>query len=226
MVDRAEDRWWLPILWVILVAMLLYAPLPTQRRYLLGIQTPLAALAAYGWSRAVLPHFISSRAKRVVTGGYLLFAGIALLAMIVMNGLALATPAEHPALFYNPDELAGQAWLRSHADPNDVVLTTFDASGNGSGGHLVAATGERVFIGHWIETVNFDQKVAQVAQFYNPATSDDWRRNFLHNNHIAYIWYDDYARESGRWNPAGADYLQMAFESGGVTVYRVLDVTT
>ncbi len=57
MSEAADDRWWMPILWVALVAMLLYAPFPTQRRYLLGVQTPLAVMAAFGWSRGILPRF-------------------------------------------------------------------------------------------------------------------------------------------------------------------------
>ena len=52
---RRGDRWWLPLLWVVLVALLLYAPLPTQRRYLLGVQTPLALLAASAGHRSSCP---------------------------------------------------------------------------------------------------------------------------------------------------------------------------
>ena len=221
LLDKANDVWWLPVLWVLLVAALLYAPLPTQRRYLLGVQTPLAALAAYGWTRAVLPHF-RQRHRGLLTGIYIVLAAIAPFGLILANLSALARPHENAALFYQPDELAGYAWLREHAAPDDVVLTTFDWTGNGSGGKLVAATGQRVFTGHWIETAHFDDKIAQVRRFYDPATSDDWRRDFLNDADVAYVWYDDNARAVGEWNPSSANYLEEVLRTDTVTVYRVI----
>jgi uncharacterized membrane protein len=87
---------------------------------------------------------------------------------------------------------------------------------------LVAATGQRVFIGHWFETANFEEKMAQVRRFYAATTSDDWRRDFLNEIGAVYVWYDDHARASGDWNPAEADYLESVFSSETVTIYRVV----
>jgi len=101
-----------------------------------------------------------------------------------------------------------------------VVLTTFE-QGRGSGGRLVVATGQRVFMGHGFETVDLDNKVAQIHQFYDPATPDDWRRDFLRRIGAVYVWYDDYAREIGSWDPAQASYLKPGFLSDTVTIYRV-----
>jgi len=217
MVDRADDRWWIPIIWVALVAMLLYGPFPTQRRYLLGVQTPLAILAAYGWSQAILPRF---RRKVLVTAVYVTLAGVALMGIVFANATALMNPTKTTAAFYNPDELLGYAWLQREASPNDLVLTTFDLRGQGSGGRLVAAIGQRVFIGHWFETADFANKVQQVERFYDPATPDSWRQDFLKQVGAVYIWYDEYARALGDWNPADADYLEAVFASERVTIYR------
>jgi hypothetical protein len=223
MLDTADDRWWLPILWVGLVAVLLYAPFPTQRRYLLGVQTPLAALAAYGWTKGVLPRLMPRR-RPLVTILYFALASVALIRIIGENANAMATPLLNERLFYQPDELLGYAWLqRETTGRGDVVLTTFDTTGQGSGGRLVAATGQRVFIGHWFETVDFENKVAQVRRFYDPATTDDWRREFLNDIGAVYVWYDDYARATGDWNPSTASYLEAAFTSDTVTIYRVLE---
>jgi hypothetical protein len=222
MLDDADDRWWMPILWVALVAMLLYAPFPTQRRYLLGVQTPLAILAAYGWSRAILPRLKRPR-RPLVTIVYLTLASIALVGMIFANVVAIFKPVDNPGVYYQPDELQGFAWLaRESPNPNDLILTTFDLSGKGSGGRLVGATGRRVFIGHWYETANFTEKVEQVKQLYNPSTSDTWRRDFLADIGAVYIWYDDYARKIGDWNPESSDYLERVFISDTVKIYKVL----
>jgi hypothetical protein len=222
MLDDADDRWWMPILWVALVAMLLYAPFPTQRRYLLGVQTPLAILAAYGWSRAILPRLKRPR-RPLLTIIFMALTSIALVSMIFANVAAISNPSANAEVYYQPDELQGYAWLtRESPDPNDLILTTFDLSGQGSGGRLVGATGRRVFIGHWYETADFTKKIEQVKQFYNPSTADTWRRDFLADIDAVYVWYDDYARAVGDWNPENADYLESVFTSGTVAIYKVL----
>jgi hypothetical protein len=207
-----------PGLWVIIVAVLLYAPLPTQRRYLLGVQTPLAILATAGWSyliTSVKPHL-----RPMVAIPYFVLAGVALLLMLTGNLLGM-TPAATPAAFYSPDELAGYAWLRENASPDALVLTTLDGEGKGSGGRLVAMTGMRVYLGHWIETADFLDKVDIIRQFYQPETEDAWRRDLLQSTGVQYVWYDDYARAFGTWSPEQADYLEAVFSSETVTLYRV-----
>lgn len=221
LLDRPDDRWWTPLLWVALVAMLLYAPFPTQRRYLLGVQTPLALLAAYGWSRAVLPR-LSKRLRPLATIVYLGLASVALIGVIAINAIALSQPQTHTDVFYQPDEARAFDWMRQEVSDKDVlVLTVADASGRGSGGRLVAAVGQRVYLGHWIETANFADKVANMRRFYDPATLDEWRKTFLKDISALYIWYDGYARAVGDWNPADADYLEPVFTSDTVMIYRV-----
>ncbi|MBI1279352.1 MAG: hypothetical protein GC179_14585 [Anaerolineaceae bacterium] len=217
---EANDRWWMPIVWVVLVVVLLYVPFPTQRRYLLGVQTPLGVLAAYGWSRAILTRFNAKR-RPLATLLYFVIASIALVAIIAVNAIAFTRPEKNLAAFYQPDEANGFAWLREHATESDLVLTTFDQNGKGSGNRIVAATGLRVFIGHWIETANFQIKMSQIKQFYAPTTTDDWRRDFLKETHAAYIWYDESARQLGNWNPADVNYLKPVFTSNSVIIYQV-----
>ncbi len=218
--EVADDRWCLPILWVVLVVLLLYAPFPTQRRYLLGVQTPLAVLAAFGWSRSILTRFKVKR-RPLVTIIYFTVASIALIAIIAVNVISLSKPEKSLTAFYQPDETQGFAWLRENASTNDLVLTTFDQNGKGSGGRVVAATGLRVFIGHWIETAHFEDKMSQIKQFYDAVTTDDWRRDFLNETKAMYIWYDESARQLGQWNPADASYLKPVFTSNSVVIYQV-----
>ncbi|MBZ0275235.1 MAG: hypothetical protein K8I60_03775 [Anaerolineae bacterium] len=223
MISEADDRWWLPLLWVGLVAGLLYAPFPTQRRYLLGVQTPLAVIAAYGWSRAVLP-WLRPRLRLVTTALYFAVTGFAFIGLVLVNSVSLSKPerADPPTVFYTADEVAAYRWLMDNrTTPDELVLTTADMSGHGSGGRLVAATGQRVYLGHWIETVDFSGKIAQVRRFYDPATPDSWRQDFLREIGAVYVWYDAYAQTMGDWNPADADYLQAVFNTNTVTVFRV-----
>jgi uncharacterized membrane protein len=156
-----------------------------------------------------------------VTIVYFTVASIALIAIIAANVVSLSNPEKSLSAFYQPDEVQGFSWLRANAATNDLVVTTFDQNGKGSGGRVVAATGLRVFIGHWIETAYFDDKMNQIKQFYDVSTSDDWRREFLKEINARYIWYDDSARQLGNWVPAEADYLKPVFTSNSIVIYQV-----
>ena len=216
---RRGDRWWLLIVWVVLVAMLVYAPLPTQRRYLLGVQTPLALLAVVGWTQSVEPR-IGRGYRAILTGAYIVLASLAMVAILAANiSAGLHTS---PVTHYTPDEWQAIVWLRENrASPDDLVLTTFDRTGRGSGGRVVAALGQRVYAGHWIETAFLDDKVAQLQRFYDSATSNNWRQQFLNAVGAVYLWYDERARAIGDWNPDEAAYLDPVFESDSVTIYAL-----
>jgi hypothetical protein len=218
--NKLDHHWLLPVAWIAIIIVLLYLPIPTQRRYLAGVQTPLAVLAAYGWNYGVLPR-VKPQRRPLVTIPYVALASIALLLIISANTIAATQPYKYDAMFYSSDERRGYEWLKSHSNDDDVVLTTFDQQGRGNGGRLVAATGHRVFIGHWIETIHFDKKVEQIEQFYDPATTDTWRRDFLTQINAKYIWFDEYAHAIGEWNPDEATYLEAVFTSATVTIYRV-----
>ena len=214
---RRGDRWWPPLLWVALVALLVYAPLPTQRRYLLGVQTPLALLAVFGWTQIILPR-LRRGYRPLLTILYLTLASVGMIAIWV-SSLTTSSNTDSTA-YYQPDEWGAYEWLRNETG-DGVILTTFDGTGQGSGGRIVAATGQRVFAGHWIETAFLDAKVAQLRQFFDPATADSWRRDFLNEIGATLVWYDKYSRALGDWNPASADFLEPVFQGDLVTIYRV-----
>ncbi len=215
---QLNSHWLLPLIWIVVVALLLYAPIPTQRRYLLGVQTPLALIATFGWSMftARWKHIHETMLKAALTA----LAGAPIILMIVSNTAALAN-VPHDA-YLSSDETAAVTWLKQdECASTTTIFTTFDWNGRGSGGRLVAATGLRVYIGHWIETVDFDAKIENVRRLYDPAESDDFRIDLLEDAQIGYVWYDDYARAVGRWSPDDAAFLTRAFETSTVIVYRV-----
>lgn len=221
--EKPDDVWLIPLVWVGLVILLLYIPGTPQRRYLLGVQTPLAALTAYGWTRTVILR-AKPRLRPLWTSVYVTFAALPLALMLLTNITALSNPTRTTDVFYTSDEIAAYAWLRQNAAPDQIVLTVLRGlpDGRGSGGRLTAVTGQRVYIGHWIETADFANKQANIDRFYDPATPDEWRQTFLRDNNIAYVWYDHYARNIGAWTPDEAEYLSSIFETETVTIYQVV----
>ncbi len=217
---RARDETvLLPVIWVALVAALIYAPLVTQRRFLMGVQIPLAVLGAFGlvrvrawWQR----RGYSAGRWRLLMATLLCFSALSHI-LFVASAVATANPEVRPLLFLTTDDLEAQDWLRRQP-PDSVVLSAFS-----SGGQIAGLTGRRVYLGHWIETANFAERQEQVRAFFTTGgMSDSDRQALLADGGIDYVWFDDAARQPGGWDPAGAPYLTPVFASDRVVVYEVV----
>ncbi len=211
-----RERLLLPVMWVLLVVLLVYAPLGMQRRFLMGVQVPLAALAALGledlrrrW--AVRP----TRWRLLMTGGLALAAVTHLL--FILSAVMLANPEDRPQLFLDADALAAHDWLRDQPD-DAVIFSTFE-----TGGPVAGFTGRRVFIGHWIETMDFAAREAQTHAFFTAGAMTDAERLALLQAHgITHVWLDESSAALGAWLLEEAAFLRLAFESDAVRIYEVI----
>jgi hypothetical protein len=182
--------------WLIAAPIMAYLPIEISRRLIVGWQIPLSICAAYGlrW----LWH-----TRRV-------FAVVALISTLPTTGLiivggATRVTAQSSPLYQSADELAALNWLGAHTTDRDVVLSDWRF------GSLVPIYADaRVFIGHPIETIDYQDKLAGGDQFFAAADSAQ-RRDFVQRWHITLI-------------AAGADRVlndyPIAFQSGRYTLYR------
>ncbi len=214
----------LPVVWVLVVAVLVYLPLQMQRRFLMGVQVPLAVVAAAGvegMRRWWLDHGRSVRWWRRLTLAALLLAMISHVLVLALVFVEVH-PGTRPALFLTSDELAAHEWLRDQPEET-VVFAVFS-----SGGKLVAFTGRRTYLGHWMESLDYLDRKAQVEAFFiEGAMSDDERQTLLANAHADYVWVDSIARSLAGprgipWSPDRADFLSPVFVTDTLTVYEVL----
>ncbi len=209
----------LPLAWVILVALLVYAPLPTQRRFLMGVQVPLAVLAAQGLEQE--QRLWLARGWRIAPWRLLLTGGLLLStlthALFLLSAILLANPVERPLLFLDGDTLAAQGWLRQQP-VDSVVFSTFER-----GGEIAAFTGRRVYIGHWIETMDYATRQTQVRAFFaTEGMSDERRLALLQKAGADYVWVDRPTVSGDAWEPEHVDWLRPAFTAGTVTIYEVV----
>jgi hypothetical protein len=215
--------------WLLAVALLVYAPLPAQRRFVQGAQAPLAIIATVGWARVVLPwlarrRWIQALARRPrysVSGlqrlaTVLLVVLLALSNLYVLASVTFSNVVQQPdLLFRTTEEMAAVQWLRQEGERDGVVLGSYQT------GNLVAArAGYPVLIGHWAETVDFAEKEALVARFFDATTADSWRQELLADYGIRYVWWGPREQELGAFRPAEAAYLQLA-RDGRIQLYDV-----
>jgi hypothetical protein len=217
-------------LWIAAAALLLYTPLNPQRRFVEGVQAPLAVLATVGLYSRALPWlaerpFFRSLAQRPRYSP----AGLQKMAVVLLVGLTslihlsiyaaalLNLVAFQPYPLFRPDaERAAMVWLGQQEDRDGAVLAAY-----WTGSYLPAVAGRRVVVGQRYETVEFEAKRRQVELFFDEAAAESQRLATLEHFGVDYVFWGRAERELGGFDPATADYLAPVFLRGDVTVYQV-----
>jgi uncharacterized membrane protein len=205
-----------PLIWIALVAVLAQLPWNMQRRFLEGVQVPLGLLAGVGLAESL---FTVRREQPLTRWRWLALA--LLLAFTAMSNLYLtlghtvAAATRSSELFLSVDLAAGIDWLAENSSPKDIVLSDFET------GNLIAGRiGQRVVVGHWMETVDFENKKEAVAHFFDSGTPDEDRIGLLVQYGVDYVFHGPDERALGQFEPREAAYLLPVFSQGAVTVYR------
>jgi len=126
-------------------------------------------------------------------------------------------PGEIKIQFYQPDDvIKAIKWLGTQ--PRDQIILA---------DILVARlfpgiAGQSVYLSHWHETLFPDSKVAYLGWFYRSNESDSAKLKFLDEQGIDYIFYSDYEKRLGDFNPAKKDYLKLVFDRPKAQVYQVI----
>jgi hypothetical protein len=216
--------------WLTAVAILLYLPLNPQRRFVEGLQLPLAVLATIGFYEVVWPWLTQTRlVQSLVQRPRYNLAGLrrltAILLVLLVSSLnlyiytgttiTLGVIQDYP-LFRPQSELAVMDWLRNNTGSDEVVLSSY-----WSGSYIPYRAGRAVMVGHLFETIGFTDKRVEAERFFAGNTADVWRIQLLQKYDVDYVFYGRAERKLGDLNPAERPYLQLAYENGETAVYRV-----
>lgn len=217
-------------LWILAAAILAYMPLNPQRRFVQGVQVPLAILATIGLLEIILPYVQQSRAFRWLAArprysveGLTRLLVVAFVAFVSLSNVYLlldvsvTAALRQPYPFFRSDaEMEATAWLREHAQDRDVTLSAYQ-----TGNYLASRVGYPVVVGHWAETVDWQQKMEQTKRFFDRATDEDWRRALLERYGIDFVWFGPQERSLGEFAPSQFDLLRPAFTNEEITIYVV-----
>ncbi|MBI3733906.1 MAG: hypothetical protein HY259_10695 [Chloroflexi bacterium] len=138
--------------------------------------------------------------------------GIVLAALSAI-ALARVIPLHSPRL---PDDAAAIEWLGANAGRADLVLAAPQI-----GNLIPALTDARIYAGHLYETFQAERKSAQTRVFFDSATSDDARRDFLWQQGVTLVYVHPGAYGQGDFDGTGAPFLKPVFRAGAITLYRV-----
>jgi len=208
-------RWQLVVIWLLVTVGLLALPLNFSRRFLEGIHLPLCCLAAAGYYFLVIERFRFDFKGR-------LLVGISALSSVVMVVISIALvylpqdnlndPVRVPYL--SAGEIGAIEWLQQHSKPEEVVLTG-PLLGNVLPGRLLI----HVFYGHSMETINSEQKLAIMQQFFALETPDATRQQIIQTWQLNYLLYTWREQNLGKLKPATKGW-QLVYSAEGVQLYR------
>lgn len=225
-----QRSWWVLWLWVLAAALLLYAPLNAQRRFVQGVHVPLSILSTLGLTRVILPwlaqthlwqavvrhpRYSTPGLGRLVTAVFLLTMSLS--NIYVLSSVSVSAVWQQPDPLFRPtEEIEATIWLRTHGHRTAVVLSEYE-----TGNYVASHAGQRVVVGHWAETMAFAQKQAEVAQFYAAETADSWRQELLAHYQVEYVWHGPRERNLGGFEPQTAVYLRPIYQNQTITIYQV-----
>ena len=217
-------------IWIIAAALLVYLPINAQRRFVQGLQVPLSILAAVGLVQILLPRLASTRLyQRILTlprytdEGLRRLVLISIILLIALSNIYLLADVSTTAALRQPfpffrqeSELEAVSWLQENSERTTVVLAAYE-----TGNYIAARAGNRVFIGHWAETVDWESKFDLVTRFYDDSTTDSWRIELINTYGITYIMHGPAEGALGSFDPSKAPYLKPVIENADTILYEV-----
>ncbi len=215
--------------WLAIMPVMAFTPFSFQRRLIEGWQIPLSIFAAIGLVYRVLPAWRRSRLVRRLTQhrrysvrGLRQWALASLLIVLFATYILLLTEqstrmlAQLPPSFRDGGEVKALQWLDQRVTYDDVILSAYD-----TGNFMPTIVGARVYLGHGPETAFSADKILLVKKFYASTTPDAWRREFLKQVAISYVFVGPFERKLGAVNFDAMKYLALEYDRDGYRIYRV-----
>lgn len=216
-----RQRPWAPVLvgWAVVGSILPFLPIAAQVRLAIGWSIPLSILAGYGLGEGVWPWVQTQEPLRRRSA----IAAVTALCLVMSfsslsylhEGVWRITTASWPG-YYAQERADAMDWLASNTQNEDVVL-----SSDRTGIYLPAITGNRVVLGHWAETLHHDEVTKEFEKFLKGETPDADRAEFLEKHDVRYLFFGQWEKMAGDYDPAEhARAWKPVWTGGATTIYE------
>ncbi len=172
----SKERQVFLLVWIVADLLLVYLPLNVQRRFLLGIHIPFSILATFAVVDIVVPfvkkHLSGGKffnRRLVLSKGFLYLVIVLLLSVTSIYLLADQVASLHDVpsgefgnvRYLSDDEFNAILWLDEHTNNSDVIIAPYHLSN-----FIPSFAGNKVYCGHWAQTLNFSSKYDSLNDFY------------------------------------------------------------
>lgn len=211
--------------WIFGVIILSYTPLwiyPMQKKFLeTGMYVPLAIFASFG-IKGIYDCFKNKNIKLLRFKFIYIFVVFAIPLMtgssfINWKTFVSAVNKTEDVEFYLPKEnVEAMKWLRKKTLNNSIILASFK-----NGNNIPYFAYRIVYVGHMVGTINFEEKLKKVENFYSGKYSAAEMFEFLKKERINYVFYSDEERKLGNLNPEQYDFLKLVYQNNKAKIYKV-----
>jgi len=126
--------------------------------------------------------------------------------------------AQHDYPYYlHRDDIEALSWLKDNSYSDEIVLSSLTI-----GQYVPALSGNKAFLAHWAQTVDFYDKVDRVEGFFDLSVSDDERTETINKFNVAYVLYGPAELQLGDYDPAVAEWTELVFSSAHTRVFRIM----
>jgi uncharacterized membrane protein len=200
---------------------LVYLPTDFQIKLFGGWHIPIAIIATKALFQWIIPHLAkawpSAAPSRHIIAIACLTVAVVLPTNIYYFAWRILDLERHTYPYYlQKDEIAALHWLEANSDPQEVVLSSLTL-----GQYVPSVAGNKAFIAHWAQTLDFFNKRALVAAVFDQSTPDGTRAAILSTYGVHYILVSRPERELGTFDPTASRYLSEVFASPEANVYKV-----
>ena len=194
--------------WLFTGIILLYIPVPFQRRLSLGLFFPMAALAGLGW------HSLTSKLSRSGLLTVILILLVLPSNLLVASAGLIGVAQGKPAVVHYADELTAYQWAAENLPQGSLILAAPE-----TGNRIPAFAPLRVLYGHPFETPDADAQKQKVEVLFKTGEAASSGMQTLLEEGIEYVFYGPREQEIG--NPAWLSDLDLIGEFGEVRLYKV-----
>jgi hypothetical protein len=214
-IRRRDHKGFLPLVWVILLPILAYAPHNLQRRLPEGVWIAMISLVTITFSS------LSEKEKRVNWAAIpIILLGIPS-SLLLLIGAGTTAATVRPPVFQAQEQIAAFQWLDQHLERDAVLLAAYETANP-----LPAWAFVRTPAGHGPESINLAEILPEISRFYRlqAGMSDQDRAAFLRSLKVDFVFHGPNERELGAWDPSKVDFLTQVFRQKNYSIYRVDDV--
>ena len=201
------------LFWVIGQSIVLYFPLPFQRKLFEGFQVPVTILAVFGLIQVVKRYF-PAKGKTVFLSVFLILAMLnsVWLPIKIMNDIK-----DNNNYYLTNEDWKAFEWMKKNTKEGDVVLS------RGKTAKYIPAVLERVvYVGHWSQTVDLKNKLFKLSRFYLGEYDEEEVEEFLIESGISVIYHGVNEKKLFKITELKYDCLEKMYDEGEVQIYRVL----
>jgi hypothetical protein len=198
----------LPLIWVIALPAMVYAPLTVQRRLAEGAWVAWLILAAIGLTTLHARWQVSVRMA-------LLVLSLPASVILVAGGLRTASSPSSPA-FLSADTASALTQLSRIAPSGSVLLASLPVANAAP-----AWADVRVPVGHGPESAGYGVERDQVQAFYSGRLDFGAQQAYLASRTIDFVFYGPEERSLGAWTPADLPGLQLVVSTADTRIYQV-----